>query len=191
MFSSVYSVYCILVAIVLHGIGHMLAARAVGTKFRRLRLSRTGMRLITDEGGFASYDDELICALGGPAANACAALAVRALVWMFPSIAPGAEQFIPLSLSLGLLNLLPLRGFDGARILFCFLCAHHRRLPSLSPDRAARAVSLLSCLVLTLLWLLSVYLLLRRGSALSLFLFCLQLFRSLALENEESGGDFV
>ena len=179
------------VAVLMHELGHVVAARAVGVTFGRLRLTRTGLRLITEEGGFASYDSELICALGGPLANAVSALAMQGLCAVYPALLSPASRFIPLSLSLALLNLLPLRGFDGARILFCFLCCHHRHLPSLAPDRAERLVSLLSCFILTGLWLLAVYLLLRRGSALSLYLFCLQLVRSIAVENGRAQGNFA
>ncbi len=191
MLSSAFRLCSFLLAVILHELGHIAAARTLGVRFRRLRVSRTGLCLITSEAGFSSYDNELICALGGPVAGALSALVARALGSLLPCLLPFVQEFIPLSLALALLNLLPLRGFDGARILTCFLSCHHRHLPSLSPTDAARVVSLLSCLVLLLLWLLSVYLLLRSGSALSLYLFCLQLFRSLAIENSDAKRNFV
>ena len=190
MLSSAFRLCSFLLAVIFHELGHIVAARALGVRFRRLALKRTGLCLITSEAGFPSYDDELTCALGGPVAGALSALAARGLGYLLPSLAPFVQEFIPLSLALSLLNLLPLRGFDGARILTCFLSCHHRHLPSLSPTDAARVVSLLSCLVLLLLWLLSIYLLLRTGSALSLYLFCLQLFRSLAMENGDTAENF-
>ena len=190
MLSSAFRLCSFLLAVILHELGHIVAARALGVRFRRLALKRTGLCLITSEAGFPSYDDELICALGGPVAGALSALVARGLDYLLPCLAPFVQEFIPFSLALSLLNLLPLRGFDGARILTCFLSCHHRHLPSLSPTDAARVVSLLSCLVLLLLWLLSIYLLLRTGSALSLYLFCLQLFRSLAMENGDTAENF-
>ena len=191
MLSSAFRLCSFLLAVILHELGHIVAARALGVRFRRLALKQTGLCLITSEAGFPSYDDELICALGGPVAGALSALVARGLGCLLPCLAPFVQEFIPFSLALSLLNLLPLRGFDGARILTCLLSCHHRRhLPSLSPTDAARVVSLLSCLVLLLLWLLSIYLLLRTGSALSLYLFCLQLFRSLARENGDTAENF-
>lgn len=191
MLSLYHSVFSLVVAILVHEAGHVLAARAVGVRFGHLRLTRTGLRLITVAEGFPSYDDELTCALGGPLANALSALLLRVFCLVCPTLSTFVSHFVPLSLSLALLNLLPLRGFDGARILYCFLCSHHRRLPSLTPDRAGRFLSLLSCLILFGLWLLAVYLLLRRGSALSLYLFCLQLFQSIALENGHMQDNFA
>ena len=190
MLSSAFRLCSFLLAVIFHELGHIVAARALGVRFRRLALKRTGLCLITSEAGFPSYDDELTCALSGPVAGALSALIARGLGCVFPCLSSFVKEFIPLSLALSLLNLLPLRGFDGARILTCLLSCHHRRLPSLSPTDAARVVSLSSCLILVLLWLLSVYLLLRRGSALSLYLFCLQLFRSLAMENGDTAGSF-
>jgi Zn-dependent protease len=190
MLSSAFRLCSLVFAVILHELGHIAAARALGVRFCRLGLKRTGLSLITNEAGFPSYDDELICALGGPVAGALSALVARGIGSLLPCLLPFVQEFIPLSLALALLNLLPLHGFDGARILTCFLTCPHRHLPSLSPTDAARVVSLLSCLVLLLLWLLSVYLLLRRGSALSLYLFCLQLFRSLAMENGDTAGSF-
>jgi membrane-associated protease RseP (regulator of RpoE activity) len=91
---------------------------------------------------------------------------------LFPQASPLGE-LAPLSLYLCLLNLLPIRSFDGGRALVCFLCDRRATLP----DRAERILSVVSAIVLLLLWTVAVYLLLRRGSALSLYLFCLQLFR--------------
>ena len=173
-------------AIVIHGMGHAWAARLCGLSAMRVRRTPTGLRLIFD-GAFPSYDAELYCALGGPVANAASALFCRLFVLPFGLCPDFCATFIPLSLYWCLLNLLPLSLFDGERIARCLLCAPHRRLPSLSPDTADRVLNTLSCLVWVVFWLLSVYLLLRRGSALCLFVFCFQLLRATAKKSEHSG----
>ena len=154
-----------LVAIVIHGLGHLTAARLCGLSAARLRKTPTGFRLLFPE-AFPSYDAELYCALGGPVANAASALLCRLFLGWFGLHPAFCTVFIPLSLYWCLLNLLPLPGFDGARVLHCFLCAPHRLFPSLSPEAADRLQHGLSCLVWVAFWLLSVYLLLRKGSAL-------------------------
>ena len=191
---SLLSLLALVCGIAIHGLGHMLAARAVGVRMIGVHRMPTGLRLMSDA-SFPSYDAELYCALGGPVANVAAALLCRLILLPLGIATEFLISFIPLSLFLGLLNLLPLQGFDGARILFCFLCARHRAFLSLDPYSAQRIVRGISCGMLVLLWLLSVYVLLRRGSALSLYVFCLQLFRSVALERprkssiqEHSGG---
>ena len=166
---------CAVAAILLHGAGHMLAAALVGTRFGRLRISATGLRLMTDR-SFASYRAEAVTALGGPLLNLVGAWGAHAL------LGERGAVFVVLSLYLGLLNLAPIRGFDGARVLSCVLCARHTLLPSCLPHVAERVIDVLSATLTLLLWLIAVYLLLRRGSALSLYVFCLQLFRTITAE---------
>ncbi len=177
MLSSLLSV---LAAILIHGAGHVLAAACAGVRFGRIRLTATGLRLLTD-GGFPSYRAEAVTALGGPLFNIATALTVACF-------RPSSELFVPLSLYLGALNLLPIRGFDGASILTCLLCSHHPPLPSCQPHTAERAVDALSALLLLFLWMISVYLLLRRGSALSLYVFCMQLFRTVFMQGRIIGN---
>ena len=168
--------FSVLAAVLLHGAGHVLAAAAVGTRFRRLCISETGLRLVTER-AFPSYRAEAITALGGPLFNLASA-------WMVHAAMPQrGAPFVTLSLCLGLLNLAPMRGFDGARVLSCFLCG------SCLPHTAERVIDALSACLLLLLWLVAVYLLLRRGDALSLYAFCLQLFRTVTAERQGSVGD--
>lgn len=186
MQSDLITLACSLLAILIHGLGHVTAARLCGLGTFRVQRTPTGFRLMF-KGGFPSYDTELYCALGGPVANAISAILCRFFL-LSRGLGPAfCAVFIPLSLYWCLLNLLPLPCFDGARVLRCFLCAPHRYLPTLSPDGADRLLNLLSSLVWVVFWLLSVYLLLRRASALCLFVFCFQLFRSATQENEHSG----
>ena len=173
------SIVSSLVAIVVHGAGHLVAARLCGLSAARLRKTPTGFRLLFTE-AFPSYDTELYCALGGPVANAGTALFCRLFFVYFGLFPSFCAMFIPLSLYWCLLNLLPLPGFDGERILRCLLCVPHRLVPSLSPQGADRVLQALGCLVWVAFWLLSIYLLLRKGSALCLFVFCFQLLRSAA-----------
>lgn len=171
------ALFPVLSVILVHGAGHVLAAACAGVRFRRLRLTATGFRLLTGV-GFSSYRAEAITALGGPLFNIFSALAVHALC-------PTSELFISLSFYLGALNLLPIRGFDGAAVLSCLLCSPHPPLPSCLPHTAERVISVTSALLLFGFWMVSVYLLLRSESALSLYVFCLQLFRSVFIEHCE------
>lgn len=168
-------------AVLIHGAGHVLAAACAGVRFRRLRLTATGFRLMAS-GGFSSYRAEALTALGGPLFNIASALIAAHLCRT-------GEAFTLLSLYLGALNLLPIRGFDGASILTCLLCGHHPPIPSCLPHTAERVVGVLSGLGLLLLWMISVYLLLRCGSALSLYVFCLQLFRTVFTEGRTIGNN--
>ena len=178
------SLLAALAVILIHGAGHVVFARLVGVRFCRVGYTPTGFRLITDGRGFPSYFCELIATLGGPLANVISAALVHAHTTRLPHAF--VSLFVPLSLYLAALNLLPLRGFDGGGLLICLLCGRHPPLPSLLPDTAERILSICSGLVLFLLWLLSIYLLLCRDSALSLYVFCTQLFRTTLIEHHDA-----
>ena len=175
-----------LLAILCHGAGHWLSARILGIHFCRLRLSLTGLRLVTDRQGFQSYTAEAIVALSGPTANILGALLAAAA-------APHSlffSCFFALSTYLALLNLLPLQGFDGGVILNAILCAPPPPLRGLSPHTAQRVLLACSITVLILLWLVAIYLLLRTGSALALYVFCTKLFRSICENGHEKTKEF-
>jgi membrane-associated protease RseP (regulator of RpoE activity) len=77
---------------------------------------------------------------------------------------------------LGVLNLIPAEGFDGGRILSVAVTS------LFGPRAAARLLSFSSFLSILLLWMFSVYLLIRFGTSLSLFVFTLSLFYRLFIE---------
>lgn len=170
-------------AIGMHGMGHILAARVVHLRFRHLRLTRTGFCLLNDAETFRSYHSESLVALGGPLANLFGSALAVLLGMIFPALHGFNVQFVPTSLYLCLLNLLPIPGFDGGRLLLCFLCAEKKHFPSLSPELADRILHIGGDILLLMLWCIAVYLMLRCGSALSLFLFCAQLFRAVHLDH--------
>ena len=133
-----------LTVILIHGLGHTLAAACVGVRFQRIRLTATGLRLMSPQ-AYPSYRAEAITAMGGPLANVLSAALVS---HDFAS----HKTFVTISLCLGLLNLLPIRGFDGGTVLYCLLCARHPPVPSLMPCNAERVISVSSALLLLLLW---------------------------------------
>ncbi len=170
-------------AILLHELGHGLAARACGVRLSSLRISLFGARLGLV--GMLSYRREGLIAAAGPAVNL-----LSAAVLLLPRAESGSDAvaaylsggeasavFALASLGLAAINLLPVRSLDGGRILRCTLAP-------LCGERAADAVLTLgTALCLGALWCLSVYSLLRVGEMLSLFAF------SLCLLLRMTGGD--
>ena len=162
----------------IHELGHLAAAVACGVRIAGMRLDLFGARL--ELPGLLSYRQELLVALGGPAANLLTA-AVLFRAWTAcgcpvcgasPSLSGWAlvlGVLLPASLGLCAVNLLPVATLDGGRILSCLLSL------TLGADVARRVLRLLSLFLLTLLWLLSVYALLRAGQFLSLFVFSFSL----------------
>lgn len=152
-------------AALLHEMGHLLAARLLGIRPEEMRLGFLGMRL--DMGSkLLSYAQEWLLCAAGPLVSLVGA-AVAAPLW---GKWEAARFFSCASLVLGLLNLLPIRTFDGGRMLECFLSS------TLGTRAAERVMSACSFLFLFLLWATAVYFLLRVGDGLSLFCFSLSLF---------------
>lgn len=159
----------LLFSITLHELGHVLVARLAKIKLRELKLGIFGAAL-SPQSYLYSYKKEILLCLGGPLANFLSALAVSAFFDTEPF-----EYFKMCSLALGLLNLLPISGFDGGRIFTSLLSM------LLSP-RTVQAISkLVSFVLIFALWSFSVYLLLKISASLSLFMFSLSLFSKIFL----------
>lgn len=121
----------VLIACILHEAGHYGAARSFGSRVCTLRLTAAGAEMKLDPRVQLSYVQDALLAFSGPAVNLTAAwLAARA----------EANLFVGLNLSLGLLNLLPIRPLDGGRILTDLLSL-------LDPELAEKIHSGLSVLV--------------------------------------------
>ena len=82
--------------------------------------------------------------------------------------------FCTCSLSLAILNLIPIRTLDGG----CILEAVYT---GLFPRYAPVILDIISCISLVFLWLVAVYLMLCFGGNISLMLFCMYMFVSLYL----------
>ncbi len=157
-----------LLAAVLHECGHFLAARLLRIPLGDLHLDLLGARLEV-RGRMLSYAEEwILCAAGPIVSLACAA--AGAAFWGVAPIAEAAMRFSCASLVLGALNLMPIRTFDGGRMLEVALL-------SFFGERLVQSVMrTFSFLLLFLLWAVAVYFLLRVGDGLSLFCFSMSLF---------------
>lgn len=154
-----------LLAATVHELGHVAAAAALGINLRSIKLDVLGARLTT-EGRLHSYFAEVALCLAGPFVN------FLSFAMLFPLIerTEFLGQLALSSLSLGVFNLIPVGGFDGGRVLSGLL---HKLLSPALAERVAGAASFLSVLCL---WMLSVWLLLRTGTSLALFVFSCCLF---------------
>lgn len=154
-------VAAVALAAILHELGHVAVAWGWSIPIRSLRLDLFGARMELE--GLTGYAAELAVAAGGPLVSILGSALARPL----GEVLTGAYLFSSVSLGLGLLNLLPVRGLDGGRILSCAL--------SLTAGERVADVTLRITTGLALggLWLLSVYALLRVGEALTLFTFAL------------------
>ena len=154
-----------LLAAVFHEAGHLCAARLMRIPMKSLQLDLLGARLDA-AGRMLSYGEEWILCMAGPLFSLLLA-ALPAPCWGSSLF---ARQLSNASLLLGALNLLPIRSFDGGRMLSAFLSV------TIGERNAERILTCSSFLFLFLLWCFSVYCLLRVGDGLSLMCFSMSLF---------------
>ena len=159
-----------LLAAALHELGHIIAAKICHIPLGELKLGIFGAAL-TPRSLLCSYKKEIMLCIAGPLVNLISAL----LLFLLFDLNEFLSLFISASLFLGILNLLPIYDFDGGRILFCLLSA------KLSPKLTFQIIKAISFILIFTLWSLSVYLLLRLSSSLSLFIFSLSLFAKIFL----------
>lgn len=166
-----------LIAALLHEAGHIIAARLRGVRLGKMEIGVFGAR-ISIENGIYSYSDEIIVCAAGPLVNFISA-DIAAIVFKLGEF---ENDLIPLfifsSLCLGTVNLLPIRSFDGGRII----CALISRVST--PDTADITVKILSFISLFSLWCVSLYLLLRTSASLSLFIFSVSLFANIFIDTQ-------
>ena len=163
----------VLSAALLHEMGHLLIALTLNIPLKCIQLDVFGAS-IEVECSSCSYVKEAILCLAGPLANILSALVVSRIFLPFDT-----RLFTVASALLAIINLLPAKGFDGGRILSCFL------LSFLSPRAVSLITELSSFVCVFLLWSASVYFIMRTGSYVSLFIFSGALFARLFLSNED------
>lgn len=163
-------------AALIHETGHILASRLL-----KMKLDSFSLKLFKAKIGIAlplhSYKHELLLSLAGPAANIFSGLIAISIYGKFPSneyIIFGAVA----SFFLAILNLLPIKGFDGGRILICLLA------PMFDLYIIEYVLEILSFSCILLLWIISVYLMLKIGTSLTLFVFSSALFAKMFISTE-------
>ena len=102
----------------LHELGHILSARLMGAKVRRLAVTALGAEMELDRRDRLSYRQELFVLLAGPAVSLLAGLAAARGPWRGW---PGMDLFAGANLALGVFNLLPLAALDGGQAVRCGL----------------------------------------------------------------------
>ena len=157
-----------LVAILIHELGHLAAARILGIKVSGFHILSFEARLAA-QSSLIPYGKELAICAAGPLFNLATLLFVLFLKSRLPC-PPSLSFLATVSASLALLNLLPIGDLDGGRIFQSLLSL---LLPQAIASFLCR---ILSFLALFSLWCISVYSLLRLGGSLSLFVFSTTLF---------------
>ena len=154
-----------LAAAFFHECGHLLAAWLLKIPLRGLTPDFLGARLFVS-GRVFSYREEWLLAASGPLFSFVGA-AIGGLFW---GISPAFVSFSCASLLLGLLNLAPIRTFDGGRMLECFLLA------TVGPDVSRPILDSISFFCLLFGFGGASYFLLKAGEGVTFFFFAASLF---------------
>lgn len=160
----------LLLPVIFHELGHLLALRLLGLRISRFRIELKG--LCMEYRGYASGLGHALAAAAGPALGLLYALAASLLASRYNSA--WLELTAGVSLLLSAFNLLPALPLDGGRILYHLSAA-------LFGERAAARVTDISSLIIgTILLGLGTYLMFR-GFGLALELAAVWLLLSTGL----------
>ena len=152
------------IAAAFHECGHILAAKILGIRLSEMRLDLFGARLSVSSASISYLNEFLLCA-AGPLFS----FLLTAFLCFFTKNNL-IQNLSAASLFLGLLNLIPVRGFDGGRILYSLVSL------LASPVAADLFERFFTSVFLIFLWGISVYLMLIIGGGLSLFVFSIGFF---------------
>ena len=177
LFGKVRITLAVIARALLDEAGHISAAQLLVIELQKLSLDLLGAKLQLS-GHLISYKDEMVLCLAGPLLNFISAAMIFPFVVKGYVHHPFAECFLVSSLILGTVNMLPISSFDGGRVVLCLLS-------ELLPVRISHFISnVLSLFCVFCLWCISVYLLIRIGSTLTLFVFSLSVFARTVISEE-------
>ncbi len=158
-----------LCAALIHELGHLTVMILLGVKVSKVEITFFGAEIRSKK-----LSNSILGNITVYAAGAAANILSAVIIYSLPSPSFEALFFAGASLSLAVINLLPIRTLDGGCILEAVIFY-------LLPKYAPVILDVISSLTLGLLWLTAVYFLLVSGGNLSLMLFCMYLFWTLAL----------
>lgn len=170
-------IFGIVTAVAVHEAGHVAAGAILGVRVTGINVVPFGISF--DMRQPRSYLHEALIAAAGPFVNftVCALI----LSGVLPS-GDGVRELFVFSLSLGMLNVLPVRALDGGNVFMAAISHFFGR------DCAERVLGVLSVVTLTLLYLAAVYIFFYGSENFSLLFFVCAMF---TLTVVHSDGDFI
>ena len=128
----------VIAAAAAHELGHYLVLRILGRHPGAITLGFTGVSMTVDRP--QSYGQEILTALGGPAASAVLTLLSSAIARFFGTA--GAYAFAGVNLVFCAFNILPVFPLDGGRAIYAAVSFFF------GPRAAERAIYLSSCVLI-------------------------------------------
>ncbi len=140
-----------------HECAHAFASAKLGYRLQKIVLMPFGAVIDGDMQNIR-LKDEIFVTLCGPVCNLLTALFFVAIWWLVPTMYAFTDTACYVSLSVGLVNLLPFYPLDGGRILHCLLTKKHAETTADEgkAERRARTVCRITALAASL-FLLTVF----------------------------------
>ena len=157
----------ILTSLIVHELGHLIAAWLTKVKVERCVIMPYGGEIELAGGTSLNPKKQLIIAIGGPIATFCCMMITPMLDPLF------AEPFLKIQLILLLINLVPIWPLDGGRIVFSLILLCSRKA------RNYEWFMLISLLTISLALIITFILLPR---SLFIFVLCIFLFIKIVQE---------
>ena len=156
----------------IHEAGPIITGALLGIRFKTFSFNILGANLALAAPLYSYRREWLLCA-SGPAINFLTG-GIAAYIYYNVLAYPEEHMYVLFfaiaSFFLGTLNLLPIKNFDGGRMLICTTA------PIIGINAAERLTEVLSFVFVLILWVMSLYLMLRVGASLALFVFSSALF---------------
>ena len=149
-----------LLSVLCHEAGHLLAMGIMGIEIERITLLPVGVD-IQRRNTLIPYWQEVVLSLAGPCVN----IMLFVIFGHHPYIAS-------VNILYAIFNLLPVRGLDGGNALYSALCCH------MTPDVAEGICRVVSLVCGALLWMAGIYVMLCLGGNISIFALAVFLFLS-------------
>ena len=157
-------------ALLVHEIGHLLAAKAVGAKILSVKPSFLGLIIKYDLLSVSPIRESIVC-ISGSVLGIMSAIAV--ILSDLAKYEFGID-YILISSTLSFMNLLPIIGLDGGEILLCILESFTL------PDMAYKISKSISGSITIVFWAITIRIQMRHGINLSMLLVSVYLlYRSL------------
>ena len=169
-FTSPHYFPALIASVAIHEAGHLFMAKACNIPIQELQLDIFGAS-ITPINIFYSYKKEILLCLGGPLSNFFSVI----IIFFIPCVSQTLQNFMVSSFALGLINMLPIIGFDGGRIFSDIMNM------IIQPHVTYKIMKAISFIFIFSLWCFSVYLMLKVTASLTMFVFSASLFAKILL----------
>ncbi len=160
--------YQLILAIIIHELGHFITALLLGVRLRSFSLKPNG-GLLTYDFSAVSYQKELAVHLAG---SIFGLISVVVSVMLCHSYSDSFNKFIGISLSLSAVNLIPIKTLDGHGVLRTAL---YMIFSTENEEKIENITNIASNASLILLWIITVAVELNTEANLSLLIFVLPL----------------